>query len=75
MINWTKTSLFDSKLIISAPARISAPGFSGIYVVFMSLSACMMSWMWEFTDLLEELRKNRVGTLAVISYVTTERHL
>ena len=44
-VNRTKTSLFDSKLIIIAPARISAQGFSGIYgiyVVSMSLSACMM---------------------------------
>ena len=31
-----KTSLFHSKRIISAPTRISAQGFSGIYVVSMS---------------------------------------
>ena len=42
-VNQTKTSLFHSKLIISAPARISAQGFSGIYVVSMSLSGCAMS--------------------------------
>ena len=43
MVNRTKTSLFNSKLIISAPACISAPGFSGMYVVSMSLSECVMS--------------------------------
>ena len=43
MVNRTKASLFGSKLIISAPVRISAPGFSGIYVVSMSLSVCVIS--------------------------------
>ena len=42
-VNWTKASLFDSKLIISTSTCISTPGFSGIYIVSMSLSACMMS--------------------------------
>ena len=52
-------------------------GVKFYYIILHSLWVmCLVSaFCLEFTDLLEELRKNRVGTLAIISYVTTERHL
>ena len=39
-----------------------------LWVMCLVLAFCL-----EFTDLLEELTKNRVHTLAVISHVTTEK--
>ena len=48
-------------------------GVKSYHIILHSLWVMCIAFCLEFTDLLEELTKNRVRTIAVISHVTTEK--